>query len=117
MATKYKHYIGKYLGYFSPDKPMHVNSFIFQDLRWESIEIRDIKSVKERIIDAEKVGDYIYLPKLKVKAKNKLVRVFRKGIDVVIIGKDNQAFSEDLHHVILRKQGGSRLGDFQSIRE
>ena len=52
MATKYKHYIGKYLGYFSPDKQMHVNSFIFQDLRWESIEIRDIKSVKERIIDA-----------------------------------------------------------------
>jgi len=117
MATRYRHYKGSYLGYFSPGKPMQVNSFTFQDLRWESIEIKNIESVKERIIDAEKVGDYIYLPKLKVKAKNKLVGVFKKGIDVVIVGRENQAFSEDLHHVILRKQAGRRLDDFQSVRE
>lgn len=117
MATKYAHFKGKYLGYFSPDKPQHVHAFTFQDLQWESIEITDIEAIDDRVIDSEKVGDYIYMPVLKARSKSKLSASLRKGIDVVIIGKDDQAFSEDLHHVIMRKQGGNRLGEFQPVRE
>lgn len=117
MATKYTHFKGRYLGYFSPDKPQHVNAFTFQDLQWESIEITDIEALENRIIDSEKVGDYIYMPVLKARSTSKLKAVLQKGIDLVIIGEDDQAFSEDLHHVIMRKQGGNRLGEFQPVRE
>ena len=117
MATKYKHFKGKYLGYFSPDKPQHVHAFTFQDLQWESIEIKDIEAIEDRVIDSEKVGDYIYMPVLKTRSKSKLKAVFQKGIDVVIIGKDEQAYSEDLYQVIMRRQGGNRLGEFQPVRE
>ena len=117
MATKYTHFKGRYLGYFSPDKPQHVNAFTFQDLQWESIEITDVEAIDDRVIDSEKVGDYIYMPILKARPKSKVKAVLRKGIDVVIIGKEDQVFSEDLHHVIMRKQGGNRLGEFQPVRE
>lgn len=116
MATELKHFKGKYLGYFRPGKDQQVNQFKFQELAWESIEIRDLESFENRNVDSEKVGDFIFIPILKSKPKRKSSRFLKKGIDVVIIKSDQEAFSEDLHNVILRNQSGSRLDSFNPIR-
>ena len=116
MATELKHFKGKYLGYFSPGKTQQVNAFKFQHLDWEAIEIRDVQAVEKRTVDTEKVGDYIFLPILKARPKRKTARWFKKGIDVVIIKSDQEAFSEDLHNVILRNQSGNRIEPFHPIR-
>lgn len=116
MATELKHFKGKYLGYFTPGKTQQVNANKFHELAWESIEIRDLESIEKRSVDAEKVGDFIFIPILKSKPKSKSARLFKKGIDVVIIKCDQEAFSEDLHNVILRNQSGSRLDTFNPIR-
>ena len=113
----YKHFKGSYRAWIKPEQAQHVQTHTFYALRWEAIEIANVEAIDHRKFEQEKVGDYVYLPLLKARKKSKLGRFFQRGAcDVVLLGNDNTAFSEDLEQVVLSKHSSGRKANQQSIR-
>jgi hypothetical protein len=113
----YKHFRGTYRAWIKPEQAQHVQTHTFYALRWDAIEIANVEAIAHRKIEQEKVGDYVYLPLLKARKKTKLGRLFQRGAsDVVILGDENNAFSEDLEQVVLSGHSAGRKANQQSIR-
>jgi hypothetical protein len=106
----YRHFRGDYRAWFKPSGGQVVHTSSFYNLELDSIEIRNLVPLESRVVDTERVGDYLYFPILRAKKKNAFFRIFqRSATDVVIIANENLAFSEDLEQVILSGHSGSRL--------
>jgi hypothetical protein len=116
--TDYMHFKGRYRAYFKPVNEQQIRNNSFYTLKWQCISIDTLEPLDERKIERERVGDYIYLQRLKAKSNYSLVRLFQpNACDVAIIGNEKMAFSEDLEHVVLSNHSGERLEGRSQIRE
>jgi hypothetical protein len=74
--------------------------------------------LENRVVDTERVGDYLYLPILRAKKKNAFSRLFQTGAtDVVIVANESLAFSEDIEQVVLSAHSGNRIQSGSPIRK
>ncbi|MFN5318366.1 MAG: hypothetical protein ACK5CY_05960 [Bacteroidia bacterium] len=118
--TDYMHFRGRYRAYFKPVNEQQIRNNSFYTLKWQCIDIDSLEVIETRKIERERVGDFIYLPRLKAKSRFSILRLFQlNACDVVIHGNEKIAFSEDLEHVVLSNQSGERRegkSQFRDIR-
>ena len=116
--TAYRHFSGDYRAWFRISDGQSVHTHTFQNLIPDSIEIRNLSPLENRLADTERVGDFLYFPLLRAKKKSSLLRTFQYGAtDIVILADESRAFSEDLEEVVLSGQAGERTAPGSQIRK
>ena len=113
----YRHFTGDYRAWFRPHAAQTVFTHTFENLRPDTLEIRNLRPLSDREVDAEITGDYLYFPLIRARKKNAFARILQSGAcDVVILADESLAFSEDLEQVILQNHSSSRLEEGSRLR-
>ena len=110
MATKKLHFKGEFTGVYVLKHRGDAQASSFSDLKWHSLQIKNLKRLKERDFEAEKTGDFFFKPKLKSGIWPNDVK------NLLIVKSDTEAFSETLHDVVFKNFSGKRKADFGPIR-
>ena len=111
MATKKLHFKGEFTGVYvlKHRGDAHVSSFY--DLKWHSLQIKNLKRLNERDFEEEKTGDFHFIPKLESGILPGKVR------NLLIFKNETEAFSETLQDVVFKNFSGKRKADFGPIRK
>ena len=110
MAIKKLHFKGEFTGVYVLKHRGDAQASSFSDLKWHSLQIKNLKRLKERDFEAEKTGDFFFKPKLKSGIWPSDVK------NLLIVKSDTEAFSETLHDVVFKNFSGKRKADFGPIR-
>ena len=110
MAIKKLHFKGEFTGVYVLKHRGDAQASSFSDLKWHSLQIKNLKRLKERDFEAEKTGDFFFKPKLKSGIWPNDVK------NLLILKSDTEAFSETLHDVVFKNFSGKRKADFGPIR-
>ena len=110
MAIKKLHFKGEFTGVYVLKHRGDAQASSFSDLKWHSLQIKNLKRLKERDFEAEKTGDFFFKPKLKSGIWPNDVK------NLLIVKSDTEAFSETLHDVVFKNFSGKRKADFGPIR-
>jgi hypothetical protein len=108
MSKEYFHFKGKYRGAFSKQWNQGGHGHQFAQLKWEWLEISNVEQVYDRLPEQEKVGDFIYVPKIKPKG-------FR-SVDLILEMPDGKSYAKPIEHVVFREQAGPRSAERTNVR-
>ena len=111
MATKKLHFKGEFTGVYVLKHRGDAHASSFYDLKWHSLQIKNLKRLDERDFEEEKTGDFHFIPKLESGILPGKVR------NLLIIKNETEAFSETLHDVVFKNFSGKRKADFGPIRK
>jgi hypothetical protein len=111
MAIKKLHFKGEFTGVYVLKHRGDAHSSSFSDLKWHSLQIKNLKRLKERDFEAEKTGDFFFKPKVQSGIWPDDVK------NLLIIKSDTEAFSETLHDVVFKNFSGKRKEEFGPIRQ
>lgn len=111
MANNKLHFKGDFSGIYVLKHRNDANNVSFYDLKWHSIQIRNLERLTSRDVESEKIGDFLFMPKLKEKwslwgTKN-----------LLIIKNDTEAFSETLFDVTFKNFSAKRSNNFGPVRK
>jgi len=110
MQTKKLHFKGEFTGVYVLKHRGDAQASSFSDLKWHSLQIKNLKRLKERDFEAEKTGDFFFKSKLKSGIWPSDVK------NLLIIRSETEAFSETLHDVVFKNFSGKRKDEFGPIR-
>ena len=110
MAIKKLHFKGEFTGVYLLKHRGDAQASSFSDLKWHSLQIKNLKRLKERDFEAEKTGDFFFKSKLKSGIWPNDVK------NLLIIRSETEAFSETLHDVVFKNFSGKRKDEFGPIR-
>ena len=111
MATKMLHYKGEFTGVYVLKHRDDAQASSFFDLKWHSIQVKNLKRLKTRDSEAEKTGDFFFQSKLQSGILPWNVK------NLLIVKSDTEAFSQTLHQVVFKNFSGNRKEDFGPIRK
>lgn len=111
MATKKLHFKGEFTGVYVLKHRGDAHASSFYDLKWHSLQIKNLKRLNERDFEEEKTGDFHFIPKLESGI------LLGKVHNLLIIKNETEAFSETLHDVVFKNFSGKRKADFGPIRK
>lgn len=111
MATKKLHFKGEFNGVYVLRHRSDAHASSFSDLKWHSLQIKNLKRLNERDFEEEKTGDFFFKSKLKSGYWLSDVK------NLLIIRNETEAFSETLHDVVFKNFSGKRKSDFGPIRK
>ena len=110
MAKKKLHFKGEFTGIYVLDHRSDSHGFSFHELKWHSLQIKNLSRLRERDIEAEKTGDFFFKSKLRSGNWPGDVK------NLLIVKSDTEAFSETLHDVVFKNFSGKRKDEFGPIR-
>jgi hypothetical protein len=111
MAKKKIHFKGEFTGIYVLDHRSDSHGFSFHELKWHSLQIKNLSRLKDRDFEAEKTGDFFFKSKLRSGNWPGDVK------NLLIVKSDAEAFSETLHDVVLKNFSGKRKEEFGPIRQ
>lgn len=110
MAIKKLHFKGEFTGVYVLNHRNDAQASSFYDLKWHSLQIKNLKRLESRDFEAEKIGDFHFKSKLESGLLPWNVK------NLLIIKSDSEAFSETLHDVVFKNFSGKRKEEFGPIR-